>query len=136
MRECARTFPKRSKGNPVNAIILFRSDVFNVIGLDSVGARFASGGEPQSSNVCNSPKKQGMEEEGEAGEGGGGIIHTFQHTQAISLVLPTTTVVFRFLNFFLHVQLTWNQGHQRILRCAQAFNWMAVEHYLQKKKSR
>jgi len=37
------------------AIILLRSDVRSEVGRDKVGARAASGGEPQSSSVCNSP---------------------------------------------------------------------------------
>lgn len=49
------TFPKISKGRPVYAIMLLRSDVRNDIGLDSVGALDANGGEPQSSSVCSSP---------------------------------------------------------------------------------
>ena len=52
------TFPKISKGRPINAIILFRSDVRNDEGLDSVGAREASGGEPLSSSVCSSPGRR------------------------------------------------------------------------------
>jgi hypothetical protein len=44
-----------SKGRPVYAIMLLRSDVRNDIGLDSVGALDTNGGEPQSSSVCSSP---------------------------------------------------------------------------------
>ena len=44
-----------SKGRPVYAIMLLRSDVRRDIGFDSVGALDANGGEPQSSSVCSSP---------------------------------------------------------------------------------
>lgn len=47
--------PKISNGKPMYAIILFRSDVRSDCGHESVGARAARGGDPQSSNVCNKP---------------------------------------------------------------------------------
>lgn len=45
------TFPNKSNGRPMYASILFRSDVLSELGRDSVGARAANGGDPQSSNV-------------------------------------------------------------------------------------
>jgi hypothetical protein len=50
-----RTLPKMSRGRPINAIMLLRSEVRNDVGRDNVGARDAIGGEPQSSNVCKRP---------------------------------------------------------------------------------
>ncbi len=49
------TLPKRSNGRPIKAIILLRSEVRNDVGRESVGARAAKGGEPQSSSVCSNP---------------------------------------------------------------------------------
>jgi hypothetical protein len=45
------TFPNKSNGRPTYASILFRSEVLSELGRDSVCARAANGGEPQSSNV-------------------------------------------------------------------------------------
>ena len=49
------TFPKISSGRPMYANILLRSDVRNDCGHESVGARAARGGDPQSSSVDNKP---------------------------------------------------------------------------------
>ena len=49
------TFPNKSSGRPMYASILFRSEVLSELGRDSVGARAANGGEPQSSNVRSKP---------------------------------------------------------------------------------
>lgn len=38
------------------AIILLRSEVRNDCGHESVGARAARGGDPESSSVCNKPE--------------------------------------------------------------------------------
>lgn len=49
------TLPKISSGRPMYAIILLRSEVRNDCGHESVGARVARGGDPESSSVCNRP---------------------------------------------------------------------------------
>lgn len=53
LRTANHTLPKTSSGRPTNASKLLRSDVRREDGRDSVGARAASGGEPQSSSDCN-----------------------------------------------------------------------------------
>jgi len=45
-------FPEITRGSPVKAIMLLRSEVRKDVGRDNVGARAARGGELQSSNVC------------------------------------------------------------------------------------
>jgi hypothetical protein len=52
------SFPNTSSGNPINTIMLLWSLVFKLVGLVSVGALAASGGDPQSSNVWRSPGRR------------------------------------------------------------------------------
>ena len=51
------TFPKISKGRPMNASMLLWSEVFNDVGFERVVARVACGGDPESSRFCSRPKE-------------------------------------------------------------------------------
>jgi len=70
------TLPKISSGRPMYAIILLRSEVRNDCGHESVGARAARGGDPESSSVCNKPgyKFESQEKKGHMNHYQGSVI--------------------------------------------------------------